>query len=177
MEEGQERASGSSCGWVQDLHHAQVNALRWKVVADICHHRTPRGQSANCGSATCHRHGNQGTHDTPSKGQLEDEFKSSKDDDVIPQILERGNIVESEVCILPIQTLLSMNYSSMLTWALYTECRPWRRQEHFPGPYRCSLSSEKTGHADWKDRNETRTNKHETERDLVQMKCDTSSCG
>lgn len=35
--------------------------------------------------------------DGASKGQLEAEFGTSKDDDVVAQIIEKGNIVESEV--------------------------------------------------------------------------------
>ena len=42
-------------------------------------------------------HGNQGTLDTAAKGTLEAEFGSSKDEDVIIKILEKGNIIESEV--------------------------------------------------------------------------------
>ena len=34
--------------------------------------------------------------DGASKAVLEDEFGTHKDDDVIPQILERGTVVESE---------------------------------------------------------------------------------
>ena len=43
------------------------------------------------------RQGNQGTMDTASKGTLEYEFGTSRDDDVVQQILERGSIVETEV--------------------------------------------------------------------------------
>jgi hypothetical protein len=42
-------------------------------------------------------HGNQGTLDTAAKGTLEAEFGSSKEEDVIIKILEKGNIIESEV--------------------------------------------------------------------------------
>ena len=44
------------------------------------------------------RHGSQGVLDTASKGQLEDEFGTSRDEDVVQQILEKGTVVESEVC-------------------------------------------------------------------------------
>ena len=44
-----------------------------------------------------HRHGNHGILDGASKGQLEGEFGTSKDDDVFKQIIENGSIVESEV--------------------------------------------------------------------------------
>ncbi|KAK4503550.1 hypothetical protein PRZ48_004465 [Zasmidium cellare] len=42
-----------------------------------------------------HKHGNQGVQDAASKAQLESEFGTSKDDDVVKQILEKGSIVES----------------------------------------------------------------------------------
>lgn len=35
--------------------------------------------------------------DTASKGQLEDEFGTSRDDDVVQQILEKGSVLETEV--------------------------------------------------------------------------------
>ena len=35
--------------------------------------------------------------DTASNGTLEDEFGTSKEEDVVQQILEKGSIVESEV--------------------------------------------------------------------------------
>ena len=35
--------------------------------------------------------------DTASKAMLEDEFGTSRDDDVVQQILEKGTIIESEV--------------------------------------------------------------------------------
>lgn len=47
------------------------------------------------------RHGNQGILDTASKGSLESEFGTSKDDDVVKQILEKGNVVESGVSFNP----------------------------------------------------------------------------
>lgn len=43
------------------------------------------------------RHGNQGILDAASNGSLESEFGTSKDDEVVKQILEKGNIVESGV--------------------------------------------------------------------------------
>ncbi|EMC99165.1 hypothetical protein BAUCODRAFT_85329 [Baudoinia panamericana UAMH 10762] len=43
-----------------------------------------------------HKHGNQGVLDGASKGQLEDEFGTSRDDDVVTKILEGGSIIESE---------------------------------------------------------------------------------
>lgn len=44
-----------------------------------------------------HRQGAQGIMDSASKGSLESEFGTHKEDDVIAQILEKGTIVESEV--------------------------------------------------------------------------------
>ncbi|KAF2211787.1 hypothetical protein CERZMDRAFT_59734 [Cercospora zeae-maydis SCOH1-5] len=42
-----------------------------------------------------HKQGNTGVLDGASKGALEDEFGTSNEDEVIKQILEKGNIVES----------------------------------------------------------------------------------
>ncbi|KAF7197705.1 SDO1-like protein C21C3.19 [Pseudocercospora fuligena] len=42
-----------------------------------------------------HKQGNTGIMDGASKAQLESEFGSSKDDDVVKQILEKGSIIES----------------------------------------------------------------------------------
>ena len=44
------------------------------------------------------RHGAQGTLDGASKSTLENEFGTSKEDDVIVQILEKGTVQEVEVC-------------------------------------------------------------------------------
>jgi len=43
-----------------------------------------------------HKHGAQGTFDTASKSTLENEFSTSNVDDVIKQILEKGDIQEAE---------------------------------------------------------------------------------
>ncbi|KAF1818682.1 shwachman-Bodian-diamond syndrome protein [Dissoconium aciculare CBS 342.82] len=43
-----------------------------------------------------HKHGNQGILDTASKSSLENEFGTSKEDDVVAQIIEKGSINESE---------------------------------------------------------------------------------
>lgn len=43
------------------------------------------------------RQGNQGVQDTASKAQLESEFGTSKDEEVVKQILEKGTIVETAV--------------------------------------------------------------------------------
>ncbi|MCJ1445049.1 MAG: hypothetical protein MMC23_005554 [Stictis urceolatum] len=43
-----------------------------------------------------HKHGAQGVLDSASKSTLENEFGTSKDDDVIIKILEKGSIQETE---------------------------------------------------------------------------------
>ncbi|CAK3948550.1 RNA binding [Lecanosticta acicola] len=43
-----------------------------------------------------HKHGNQGVMDAASKGQLQDEFGTSNDDEVVKQILEKGSIIEKQ---------------------------------------------------------------------------------
>lgn len=45
------------------------------------------------------RQGNTGVMDQASKGSLESEFGTSKDEDVVKQILEKGSIVEAGVRI------------------------------------------------------------------------------
>lgn len=51
------------------------------------------------------RQGAQGAHDSASKGQLENEFGTSKDDEVIIAILEKGTAQESTVstCLHPLK--------------------------------------------------------------------------
>lgn len=57
-------------------------------------HHTPH----SCTCANIHdRHGNQGILDTASNSQLENEFGSSKEDDVVKAILEKGSLQESDV--------------------------------------------------------------------------------
>lgn len=55
------------------------------------------GGSAAADAGESIRHGNQGVMDTASKGQLEDEFGTSKDEEVVKQILEKGTIIEKTV--------------------------------------------------------------------------------
>ncbi len=43
------------------------------------------------------RQGTQGIMDTASKGTMEDEFGTSREEDVVQQILEKGSIIETEV--------------------------------------------------------------------------------
>ena len=49
------------------------------------------------GELTEERQGTQGVLDTASKGTLDTEFGTTKEDDVIAQILEKGDVQESEV--------------------------------------------------------------------------------
>jgi hypothetical protein len=48
------------------------------------------------------RQGTQGIMDTASKGTLEDEFGTSREEDVVQQILEKGSIIETEVRLDPL---------------------------------------------------------------------------
>lgn len=50
---------------------------------------------------TCNRQGAQGELNTASKSQLENEFGTSKEDDVIQKILQEGTLQETEVCVSP----------------------------------------------------------------------------
>lgn len=43
------------------------------------------------------RQGNQGVQDAASKAQLESEFGTSKDEEVVKQILEKGTVIETAV--------------------------------------------------------------------------------
>jgi len=55
------------------------------------------GSSSAIQELTIIRHGAQGILDTASKGQLESEFGTHRDEDVMIQIMEKGSIIESEV--------------------------------------------------------------------------------
>lgn len=72
--------------------------------------------------------------DTASKGLMEDEFGTSKDDDVVKQILERGSIVESEVALFSGCTCCGKEL-------IDTFADPWPhwRQEYHQGPCCVSL--------------------------------------
>lgn len=54
---------------------------------------------ADANSLRIIRHGAQGTFDAASKSTLENEFGTTKDDEVVAQILEKGSVQESEVRI------------------------------------------------------------------------------
>lgn len=47
-------------------------------------------------TSTCDRQGAQGKLDRASKAELENEFGTSRDDDVVQQILEKGNLQETK---------------------------------------------------------------------------------
>lgn len=54
----------------------------------------------------CYRQGAQGILDGASKAMLENEFGTAKEEDVVAQILEKGEIQEGQVCtlLLPFKT-------------------------------------------------------------------------
>ena len=55
------------------------------------------------------RQGTQGIMDTASKGTLEGEFGTSREEDVVQQILEKGSIIETEVSRGPLyRTAMSL---------------------------------------------------------------------
>jgi ribosome maturation protein Sdo1 len=47
------------------------------------------------------RHGNQGILNTASKATLENEFGTSNEDEVMKQILQKGNVQQTQVCFTP----------------------------------------------------------------------------
>lgn len=73
------------------------------------------------------RQGAQGAYDGASKGILESEFGTSVDDEVIKQILEKGTLQESQVCLfLSVGCLFPLEraYSQWSLGLLVTEHRP-----------------------------------------------------
>jgi hypothetical protein len=54
------------------------------------------------------RHGVQGQLDRASKGVLENEFGSSKDDDVVTKILEKGDVQETKVWLCTPSLILTL---------------------------------------------------------------------
>ncbi|OMP82556.1 SDO1-like protein [Diplodia seriata] len=54
-----------------------------------------------------HKHGNQGILDTASNAMLENEFGTHKEEDVVKQILEKGDTQSVEVRSLPFHPFLS----------------------------------------------------------------------
>ncbi|KAL1302766.1 hypothetical protein AAFC00_003113 [Neodothiora populina] len=64
----------------------------WKADKSV-----PLAQVVNGWKIFCtHKHGNQGQLDTASNSQLDNEFGTHKEEDVVIQILEKGNILETE---------------------------------------------------------------------------------
>lgn len=53
------------------------------------------------------RHGNQGVLDTASHGTLDEEFGTHKEEDVVMQILEKGDVQESAVRIFSRDAVLA----------------------------------------------------------------------
>lgn len=75
--------------------------------------------------------------DTASKGTLEDEFGTHNEDEVVKQILEKGSLVESEVCTghlelfvtvltlaLRTRAVLAKRTSRMAVQSLTKRCHP-----------------------------------------------------
>lgn len=67
---------------------------------------------------TC-RHGKQGILNTASKQQLENEFGTSNEDEIVKKILTSGDVQSSEVCV---QQLWSASYWSRPVTSL--SCQP-----------------------------------------------------
>lgn len=72
------------------------------------------------------RHGAQGLLDGASKGTLESEFGTHKEDDVMVKILERGEYQTSTVCLLPPYPVAHVNCWSghmLICFSLIAGCR------------------------------------------------------
>lgn len=77
---------------------------------------------------TCYRQGAQGILDTASKSMLTNEFGTSNDEEVVKQILEKGEAQESEVRFYQPSRLKSI---ADVTW--HTECGTTWYQERVDG--------------------------------------------
>jgi hypothetical protein len=55
------------------------------------------GDGRECSLTLTTRHGKQGVLNTASNGQLENEFGTKKEEDVVQKILEKGDIQSTEV--------------------------------------------------------------------------------
>lgn len=76
------------------------------------------------------RHGAQGTLDTASNSTLENEFGSSKAEDVIQQILEKGTIQETEVRhFLP--SVLALKSFALLTFLIASRTEWNKERQHW----------------------------------------------
>jgi hypothetical protein len=84
--------------------------LPWFGEQEIVHHFSQHHPSLDrmCHMLTygLHRHGKQGVLNTASNSQLENEFGTKNEDDVVKQILEKGDIQSSEVCHFEHEVLL-----------------------------------------------------------------------
>ena len=90
---GSVHSSAACLEWLEDLCYTSVSIhVHVDGVWDQLFHRT----DLTCLRCT-HSHGAQGVFDHASKASLENEFGTSKDDECIQQILERGEIQESSV--------------------------------------------------------------------------------
>lgn len=68
--------------------------------------------------------------DTASKATMEDEFGTSKDDDVVQQIIEKGTIIESEVRSFPYSLVHSVgNANELCRTLVVTAARMSRKAE------------------------------------------------
>lgn len=56
-----------------------------------------------------YRHGAQGIMDGASNAQLDSEFGTHREEDVVAQILEKGDIVESDVCFRPRTSIVEVS--------------------------------------------------------------------
>lgn len=100
VEERQDCSIGTSCRCIQDLRHPQVSILLlWTpslTRSTQSHHRLKHGRL----TFNNIRHGAQGQLNTASKATLENEFETTKEEEIIKVILEKGSVQESEVSLL-----------------------------------------------------------------------------
>lgn len=78
------------------------------------------------------RQGAQGAYDGASKGILESEFGTSVDDEVIKQILEKGTLQESQVCLFLFGVFVSLlggAYFSVVVGSVRHRALPQRHGE------------------------------------------------
>lgn len=63
-----------------------------------------------------HRHGKQGVLNTASNSQLENEFGTKNEDEIVKKILEKGDVQSSEVCgILSPRLSSTSSHEAVLT--------------------------------------------------------------
>jgi hypothetical protein len=61
----------------------------------------------------CDRHGKQGVLNTASNSQLENEFGTKKEEDVVKQILEKGDVQSTEVSSPPTLTTYHRTFTNV----------------------------------------------------------------